>query len=170
MRVTDVFMSLPDLLLILALVSLLGPSIFNTILVIAFVGWSGIARLARGQILSLREMDYVLACRSIGAQHSRIITRHLLPNLVGPLTVAATFGIAGAILTEATLSFLAMGVQVPTPSWGNMLTSATQITILRSSPWLWVPPGLMIAITVLSINVMGDGLRNALDPRSGQDR
>ena len=166
MRLTDVFLSLPTLIIVLASVALLGPSIRNLILIIGFLGWAPIARLVRGQFLSLREKEYVMAARCIGAQDHRIMLRHLLPNLVGPLTVAATFGVAEAILLEAALSYLGLGVQVPTPSWGNMLEGAKQVTILKSRPWIWVPPGFMIAITVLSINIMGDGLRDALDPRS----
>ena len=166
MRITDVFLSLPTLIIVLASVALLGPSIRNLILIIGFLGWAPIARLVRGQFLSLREKEYVMAARCIGAQDHRIMLRHLLPNLVGPLAVAATFGVAEAILLEAALSYLGLGVQVPTPSWGNMLEGAKQVTILKSRPWIWIPPGFMIAITVLSINIMGDGLRDALDPRS----
>ncbi|MDE0304363.1 MAG: ABC transporter permease [Albidovulum sp.] len=166
MRITDVFLSLPTLIIVLASVALLGPSIRNLILIIGFLNWSQIARLVRGQFLSLREKEYVMAAHCIGAQDHRIMFRHLLPNLVGPLTVAATFGVAEAILLEAALSYLGLGVQVPTPSWGNMLEGAKQVSILKSMPWIWIPPGFMIAITVLSINIMGDGLRDALDPRS----
>jgi peptide/nickel transport system permease protein len=169
MRFTDVFLSLPTLIIVLASVSLLGPSIRNLILIIGFLGWAHIARLVRGQFLSLREKDYIMAAHCIGAQDHRIILHHLLPNLVGPLTVAATFGVAEAILLEAALSYLGLGVQVPTPSWGNMLEGAKQVSILKSRPWIWVPPGFMIAITVLSINIMGDGLRDALDPRATED-
>jgi len=168
MRVTDVFLALPTLIIVLAVVSLLGPSIRNLILVIGFLSWAGIARLVRGQLLSLRERDYVLAAHCIGTRNWRIMMIHLLPNLVGPLTVAATFGVAEAILTEASLSYLGLGVQVPMPSWGNMLEGAKQVSILKSRGWIWIPPGLMIAITVLNINLMGDGLRDALDPRSDQ--
>ncbi len=169
MRITDVFLSLPTLIIVLAVVSLFGPSIRNLILVIGFLGWGNISRLVRGQFLSLREKDYIMAARCIGVQDRRIIMRHLLPNLVGPLTVAATFGVADAILLEASLSYLGLGVQVPTPSWGNMLEGAKQISILKSRPWIWLPPGFMIAFTVLSINIMGDGLRDALDPRTTLD-
>ena len=107
-----------------------------------------------------------MAAHCIGARDHRIMLRHLLPNLVGPLTVAATFGVAEAILLEAALSYLGLGVQVPTPSWGNMLEGAKTVSVLKSMPWIWIPPGFMIAITVLSINIMGDGLRDALDPRT----
>ena len=166
MRITDVFLSLPTLIIVLASVALLGPSIRNLILIIGFLGWATIARLVRGQFLSLREKEYVMAALCIGAKDLRIMMRHLLPNLVGPLTVAATFGVAEAILLEAALSYLGLGVQVPTPSWGNMLEGAKTVSVLKTMPWIWIPPGLMIAITVLSINIMGDGLRDALDPRS----
>lgn len=169
MRITDVSLAMPTLIIVLAVVSLLGPSIRNLILVVGFLGWGGISRLVRGQFLSLREKDYVLAAECIGTQNWRIMTRHLLPNLVGPLTVAATFGVADAILLEAALSYLGLGVQPPTPSWGNMLEGAKQVSVLKSMPWIWVPPGFMIAITVLTINIMGDGLRDALDPRSTRD-
>ncbi len=169
MRLTDVFLSLPTLIIVLAVVSLLGPSIRNLILVIGFLGWGNISRLVRGQFLSLREKDYVSAAHCIGTQNWRIIMRHLLPNLVGPLTVAATFGVADAILLESALSYLGLGVQVPTPSWGNMLEGAKQVSILKSRPWIWMPPGFIIAITVLSINIIGDGLRDALDPRATRD-
>ena len=166
MRITDVFLSLPTLIIVLASVALLGPSIRNLILIIGFLGWATIARLVRGQFLSLREKEYVMAAHCIGAKDHRIMMRHLLPNLVGPLTVAATFGVAEAILLEAALSYLGLGVQVPTPSWGNMLEGAKTVSVLKSMPWIWIPPGFMIAITVLSINIMGDGLRDALDPRA----
>ena len=166
MRITDVFLSLPTLIIVLASVALLGPSIRNLILIIGFLGWATIARLVRGQFLSLREKEYVMAAHCIGARDHRIMLRHLLPNLVGPLTVAATFGVAEAILLEAALSYLGLGVQVPTPSWGNMLEGAKTVSVLKSMPWIWIPPGFMIAITVLSINIMGDGLRDALDPRT----
>ena len=169
MRITDVFLSLPTIIIVLASVALIGPSLRNLILIIGFLSWANIARLVRGQFLSLREKEYVIAARCIGANDRRIIIRHLLPNLVGPLTVAATFGVAEAILTEAALSYLGLGVQVPTPSWGNMLEAAKQVSILMHRPWIWIPPGFMIAITVLYINIMGDGLRDALDPRATID-
>ena len=118
----------------------------------------------RGLFLSLRERDFLLAGRTMGATNGRLIFRHLLPNALAPVIVAATFGMAQAILLEAGLSFLGLGVQPPTPSWGNMLTDAQSLTVLESMPWIWVPPGIMIALAVLSINFIGDGLRDALDP------
>ncbi len=166
MRFTDMVMAFPSLVMIITIASVLGPSIYNTMLVIGILTWPGIARLVRGQFLSFREQQFVLAARSIGVPPLQIMFRHLFPNVVGTVTVAATFGMANAILQEASLSFLGLGVQAPTPSWGNMLQDAQSQTILEGMPWLWIAPGLMIALAVLSINFIGDGLRDALDPRS----
>lgn len=166
LRLADVVMSFPLLILVLVVVSLVGPGLMNIILVLGFLGWPPIARLVRGQYLSLREEEFVQAARALGASDLRLILRHLLPNTVGVVVVAATFGVANAILVEAALSFLGMGVQPPTPSWGNMLSDAQSLAALESMPWLWVPPGLMIFLAILSINFLGDGLRDALDPRS----
>jgi len=169
MRVTDTVMAFPTLIILITIVSFIGPGIFNSMLAIGFIGWTGVARLVRSLILSIREMDYVMAAHAVGVEQKWIIMRHVLPNVVAPITVAASFGIAGAILTEAGLSFLGLGVQVPTPSWGNMLNEAQNISIIEDMPWFWVPPGLMITICVLSINFIGDGLRDALDPRMTLD-
>ncbi len=166
MRLADVFLAFPSLVVIITLVSILGPDIRNVMLAIGLLGWPPIARLVRGQFLSLRERDFVTAGRTVGATNGRLIFRHLLPNALAPVIVAATFGMAQAILLEAGLSFLGLGVQPPTPSWGNMLTDAQSLTVLESQPWLWVPPGCMIALAVLAINFIGDGLRDALDPRA----
>lgn len=166
MRFTDIVMAFPSLVMIITIASVLGPSIYNTMLVIGILTWPGIARLVRGQFLSFREQQFVLAARSIGVTPFQIMVRHLFPNVVGTVTVAATFGMANAILQEASLSFLGLGVQAPTPSWGNMLQDAQSHAILEGTPWLWIAPGLMIALAVLSINFIGDGLRDALDPRS----
>ncbi len=165
MRFTDTVMSFPGLIIIITVVSFVGPSIYNAMLVIGLLGWPGTCRLVRGQVLQLREMEFIEAARSMGTPAPRIILRHILPNVVPYLIVVATLGTASAILIEAGLSFLGLGVQPPTPSWGNMLNSARQLTLLEQFPHLWLPPGLMIAITVLSINFIGDGLRDALDPR-----
>ena len=132
--------------------------------VIGLLGWPPIARIVRGQFLSLREREFVLASQTVGARNRRIMFRHLLPNALAPVIVAATFGMASAILLEAGLSFLGLGVQPPTPTWGNMLTDAQSLSILQNMLWLWIPPGVMIAMAVLSINFIGDGLRDALDP------
>ena len=166
MRLTDMFMAFPSLVMIITVASVLGPSVYNTMLVIGILTWPGIARLVRGQFLSFREQQFVLAARSVGVPPLQIMLRHLFPNVVGTVTVAATFGVASAILQEAALSFLGLGVQAPTPSWGNMLRDAQTLTILEGMPWLWMAPGLMIALAVISINFIGDGLRDALDPRS----
>jgi peptide/nickel transport system permease protein len=137
--------------------------------VIGFIAWPSIARLVRGQILSIREQEFITAAHCLGLPSSRIISRHMLPNVVGPITVAATFGMAGAILTEASLSFLGLGVPPPESSWGQMLTDAQKLSVLSDMPWLWVPPGIMIALMVLCLNFVGDGLRDALDPQMVMD-
>ena len=164
MRLADVVLSFPNLIVIITLVAILGPSIYIVMLAIGLLGWPTVARLLRGQLLSLREREFVLAGRAIGASSGRIIMRYLLPNALAPIIVLATFGVAQAILLEASLSFLGLGVRPPTASWGNMLTDAQSISVLDSMPWLWIPPGVMIALAVLSINFVGDGLRDALDP------
>jgi peptide/nickel transport system permease protein len=164
MRLADIIMAFPALVLIITIASVVGPSIYNVMLVIGFLGWPPIARIVRGMFLSLRTREFVLAARSAGVSNTRLIRRHLLPNAMAPVIVAATYGMATAILIEAGLSFLGLGVQPPTASWGNMLNAAQSISILETMPWLWVPPGLMIAMTVLSLNFIGDGLRDALDP------
>lgn len=166
MRVTDVFMSFPYLMVILVLVSIMGPSLTNIILVIGLLGWPAVARIVRGSVLSIKEMDYVMAGVALGYSTPKIIFRHILPNCLAPILVNATFGIASAIILEASLSFLGLGVQPPTASWGNILTEAQSLSVLANQPWLWVPPGMLILLAVLSINFMGDGLRDAMDPRS----
>jgi peptide/nickel transport system permease protein len=164
MRGADIVLAFPTLILIITIVSLLGPSIYNVMLVIGLLGWPPIARIVRGLFLTLREREFILAGRTLGASNMRLIFRHILPNALAPVIVAATFGMANAILLEAGLSFLGLGVQPPTPSWGNMLTDAQSLTVLESMPWLWIPPGIAIALAVLAINFIGDGLRDALDP------
>lgn len=166
MRVTDTMMSLPTLLIIIVFVSVAGPSLSSVIAVIGLLGWTGTCRLVRGQMLSLREQEFIAAAKVIGCSNGRIILRHLLPNVVSLLIVMATFGMATAILLEASLSFLGLGVRPPTASWGGMLHDAQSPVVLSDLPWLWLAPGTMIAITVLAINFMGDGLRDALDPRA----
>jgi peptide/nickel transport system permease protein len=166
MRATDTILSIPTLLLVIIFVSVVGPSLLSVIAVIGLLGWPQVARIVRGQLLSLREAEFITAVRVIGVDNRAIITRHLLPNLVGPLTVVATFGIASAILLEASLSFLGLGVQAPEPSLGNMIIEARAPAVLKAAPWFWLPPGIMIALLVLGVNFIGDGLRDALDPRS----
>jgi peptide/nickel transport system permease protein len=166
LRLADVVLSFPALILVLVIVALVGPSLTNIILVIGLLGWPRVARLVRGELLSLREREFVQAARVIGASDARLMFQHLLPNTTGVVLVAATFGVANAILVEASLSFLGMGVQPPTPSWGNMLTDAQSLSALESMPWLWLPPGVMIFLVIISINFLGDGLRDLFDPRS----
>ena len=169
MRFTEVVMAFPTLIILITIVAIVGPGLFNSMIAIGLIGWTGIARLVRGQILSIREMDFVTAARAVGATQGRILAQHVLPNVIAPIVVAATFGIAGAILTEAGLSFLGLGIKPPTPSWGNMINEAQQLTIIESKPWIWLGPGLMITLSVLAINFIGDGLRDALDPRMTLD-
>ena len=166
MRLTDTVMSIPGLLMIIVFVSIIGPSLTSVIIVIGLLGWPGACRLVRGQFLSLRREEYVTAARVIGASDARIIFRHILPNLISPLIVLATFGVASAILLEASLSFLGLGVRPPTPSWGGILNEAQSPTVLSLMPWLWLSPGLIIAIVVLAVNFVGDGVRDAIDPRA----
>ncbi|RPJ57032.1 MAG: ABC transporter permease [Dehalococcoidia bacterium] len=166
MRFTDMIMTFPRLVIIITMAAVLGPSIYNTMLIIGILSWTAIARLVRGEFLSLRKKEFVEAAYCIGTPSRTIIFRHILPNTVSSITVAITLGVASAILTEASLSFLGLGVQAPIPSWGNMLHDAQTLSILEGQPWMWLPPGVMIALAVLSINFVGDGLRDALDPRS----
>jgi peptide/nickel transport system permease protein len=165
-RLTDTVMCFPPLIIIIAAVSIAGPSIWNVMLIIGLLTWTGTCRLVRGQILSLREREFVEAARAAGATDARLIVHHILPNTLAPVIVSATFGVAAAILTEAGLSFLGLGVQPPTPSWGNLINLAQSASILQTMPWLWAPPGFLIALAVLAINFVGDGLRDALDPRA----
>jgi peptide/nickel transport system permease protein len=165
MRVTDVVLSFPALVVIITLVALVGPSMFTIVLGIGLFYWPTACRIVRGLALTVREQDFFLAAQALGATRAHMIVRHLVPSVLSPLTVTATFAVAQAILLEAALSFLGLGIRPPQPSWGNMLSDAQSLTILESMPWLWLPPGLAIAVTVLAINFIGDGLRDALDPR-----
>jgi len=163
MRFVDIMLCFPTFFLILAVIAFLDPSIWNIMIVIGLTSWMGIARLIRAEFLSLRQRDFVLAAQALGASDLRLISRHILPNAMAPVLVSATLGVAGAILTESALSFLGIGVQPPTPSWGNMLIVGKQT--LGSAWWLSVFPGLAILITVLGYNLLGEGVRDALDPR-----
>lgn len=164
MRITDGFLAFPSIVLILMLASVLGPSIVNVVIVLGVLSWTGIARLVRGQFLSLREQDWVLAARAVGVPNWRLIWRHLLPHVTSQVLVAATFGAAAATLAEASLSYLGLGVRPPTPSWGSMLSGAQSIHVLQSVAWSWLAPGLTLTIVVLALNYVGDTLRRALDP------
>lgn len=164
MRLVDIMLCFPTFFLILAVIAFLQPSIWIIMVVIGLTGWMGVARMVRAEVLTVREMDYILAARCIGCSDLRIILRHILPNALSPVLVAATLGVAGAILTESALSFLGIGVQPPTPSWGNILTSGKDY--IEFAWWLSLFPGLAILVTVLSYNLLGEGIRDALDPRT----
>ncbi|TKI47239.1 MULTISPECIES: oligopeptide ABC transporter permease [Lysinibacillus] len=168
MRITDMFMSFPYILFILVVASIVGPGLTNIILILGVLGWPGIARLVRGNVLAIKQSDYVKASIALGYSTPRILFKHILPNTVAPILIYATSGVAGAILDEAALSFLGLGVQPPDASWGNMLSNAQSISILTDQPWLWIPPGTFILLTVLAINYIGDALRDALDPHNSK--
>jgi peptide/nickel transport system permease protein len=178
MRITEAMLIIPSLFLLIVMGKALGArvpdveilgrtfsgSVVVIILVIGFTSWMYLARIVRANVLSLKELDYISASRALGVSDARIIFKHLLPNTIAPIIVSATLGVSGAILTESYVSFLGLGVQTPTASWGNMLDSA--VKYIQTAPWLWFFPGLFILLTVLCINFIGDGLRDALDPRS----
>jgi peptide/nickel transport system permease protein len=163
MRFVDMMLAFPTFFLILAVIAILEPNIFTIMAVIGVTGWMDVARLVRAEFLTLMERDFVDAARALGVRNKRLIVRHVLPNALSPVFVAATFGVAGAILTESGLSFLGLGVQPPDPSWGNILTAGKDN--IEIAWWLSLYPGLAILITVLSYNLVGEGLRDALDPR-----
>ncbi|MCK9276112.1 MAG: ABC transporter permease [Syntrophales bacterium] len=163
MRFVDIMLCFPSFFLILAVIAILEPSIWNIMIVIGLTGWMGITRLVRADFITLKERDFVHAARAIGASDIRIIFRHILPNAMASMLVAATLGVAGAILTESALSFLGIGVQPPTPSWGNILTAGKDN--IDIAWWLSLYPGLAILITVLGYNLLGEGIRDSLDPR-----
>ncbi|MDA8388147.1 MAG: ABC transporter permease [Nitrospiraceae bacterium] len=163
MRFVDVMLAFPSFVLILAVIAILQPSIFTIMAVIGVTGWMDVARLVRAEFLGLKQRDFVLAAKSAGAGSFRLMFREILPNALSPVFVAATFGVGGAILIEASLSFLGIGVQPPNPSWGNILTSGKNN--IETAWWLSLYPGLAILITVLSYNLVGEALRDALDPR-----
>lgn len=165
MRIADIFMCFPFLLICITIIALLGSSIFYVMVVLGVLGWPSIARIIRGQILTLREQEFMEAAEALGIRDSRKMFKHLLPNTMASVIVFATIGMAGAILTEAALSFLGMGVSPPTPSWGNMIQAARSMYALENQWWLWMPPGIAIFVTVMCFNILGDGLRDALDPK-----
>ena len=163
MRAVDIMLSIPTIFLVLAVIAILEPSIINIMVVIGLTSWMEPARLIRAEFISLKEREFVVAARAIGAADGRIIMRHVLPNGLSPILVSATMGIGGAILIESALSFLGLGVQPPTPSWGSLLSSGKDN--IKISWWLSAFPGLAILITVLGYNLLGEGIRDALDPR-----
>jgi len=163
MRVVDIVLAFPGILLAIALMAVLGQSLFNVVLALCITGWAPFARLARGEALSVRERQFVLAARALGASTLRVVARHILPNIISPILVKATLGMAGVIVAEAALSFLGLGVRPPTPSWGAMLNAGRAFILV--TPHLVVFPGIAIMLVVLSLNFFGDGLRDLLDPR-----
>jgi peptide/nickel transport system permease protein len=167
MRLVDVLLAFPGLLLAIALTAVLGASLRNVLLALCLIGWTGYARLARGEVLRLRGREFVEAARALGASDRRILWRHLLPSLTAPLLVQATFGMAGAIVAEASLSFLGLGAQPPTASWGTMLNDGRAFLLV--APHLTIVPGIAIMVTVLALNFLGEGLRDRLDVRPPTD-
>lgn len=165
MRFADMVLSFPPIVVIIVLAGILGPSIPILILAIAATNWPTAARMVRGVTLSVRDREYLHAARVAGARNGWLLRRHIVPAATGQVVVVGTLAVATAILSEAVLSFLGLGVQPPQASWGNMLNDAQSLTVIQSMPWLWVPPGLAIALTVLAVNFVGDGLRDATDPR-----
>lgn len=165
MRITDVFMTFPSIVIILTVVALTGPGLTKTVLVIGLLNWPIPCRLVRARLFSVRNQDFMTAATVVGSPASRLIVRHALPNAIDVLVVYASFGVASAILVEAGLSFLGLGVQPPDASWGNMLNAARNLSVLENAPWQWIPAGSAVVLTVLATNFIGDGLRDALDPR-----
>lgn len=165
MRVSEIFMSFPFLIICITIVAVFGSSPMTLILVLAILSWPSIARIVRGQILSLRELEYMEACEALGISDVKRIFRHLLPNVLAYVIVYATLGMASVILTETSLSFLGLGVAPPTPTWGNMIQEAKNILVIQQKWWYWIPPGLAIFSSVMCFNLLGDGLRDAIDPK-----
>lgn len=166
MRLADIFMSFPTTILALVLVAVVGPSMMTVIGVIGVLGWPGIAKLLYGNVISVRNQEYVEASRLMGTSNLRIILRDILPNSITPLLMAMPFRMSAAILTESSLSFLGAGIQAPQASWGNIIYAAQNLTVFTMRPWIWIPPGICIIVTVVAINLLGEGLRAAMDPKS----
>jgi peptide/nickel transport system permease protein len=168
MRLADITLAYPGLLLLIAVVAAVGPSMAALFIALGIVGWAGVARLVRAQVLSLKEREFVVAVRSLGASHTQIIWRHLLPNCITQLIVIFSMGLGAAIMAESSMSFLGLGAQPPTASWGSMISGG--LDYLRVAPWLSLAPGLMITLTVLGFNLLGDALRDVLDPKLGSGK
>ena len=165
MRLADVTLAFPTLLLLIAMAAALQPSLGVVFLTIGLVGWAGMARLVRGQVLVVRQLEFVHASKALGARDARVVMAHVFPSVVAPVLIAATLGVAAAIMAESALSFLGLGVQPPTPSWGSMIADGRDMNQLRNAPWTSLAPGLAIGAAVLGFNLLGDALRDALDPR-----
>ena len=165
MRLADIFMAFPSMILILVLVAVVGPSLITLILVIGIMGWTGVAKLIYGNVLSIRQKEYIEASKCIGHGTLSILFKEILPNAMGPVWVTLSFRVGGAILQESGLSFLGVGVQTPEASWGNLINAAQELSILMLKPWFWIPAGILIILTVLCFNFLGEGVRDALDPK-----
>ena len=165
MRLADIFMSFPSMILILVLVAIFGPSVWTVTLVIGVLGWTDFAKLMYGNVLSVKNKEYVESAKAIGTKDFRLLVKYIIPNSFAPVLINFTFRTAQAIIQESSLSFLGMGVQPPEASWGNILYAAQSIVVLSQRPWLWIPPGILLVLTVCSINFMGDGMRDALDSK-----
>lgn len=165
MRLADIFMSFPSMILILVLVAIFGPSVWTVTLVIGVLGWTDFAKLMYGNVLTVRNKEYVESAKAIGTKDFKILVSYIIPNAFTPVLINFTFRMAQAIIQESALSFLGMGVQPPMASWGNILYAAQSIVVLSHRPWLWIPPGILLVLTVCSINFIGDGLRDALDSK-----
>jgi peptide/nickel transport system permease protein len=165
MRIVDTVMCFPFFVIAISIAALMGPSVWNVILIIGLLQWTGVARIVRAEILSLKQSEFIEAARAMGFSNFEIIRNHLLPNILSPVIVNATLSVAQGILMEAGLSFLGLGVKQPEPSWGNILSAAQSMRVLQFQWWLWIPAGLLVFLSVLSINFVGDGLRDALDPK-----
>ena len=166
MRVADAFMSFPTMVLILVLVAVFGPSILTVTVVIGVLGWTAIAKLIYGNVLSIRDREYIQATKAIGMSTPKILLSEVLPNAIPPVWANISFRVAGAILTESSLSFLGMGVQTPQASWGNIIFAAQNLLVLTARPWVWFPPGICIILVVVGFNFIGEGVRDALDPKT----
>ena len=165
MRMTDVIMTFPPIIIMLTVAAFVGPGLINVIFIIGGLRWPATTRLIRGQFLSLKNFEFVQAAHALGLPDWVIIARHSLPNTIAPLMANITFAVSAAILSEAGLSFLGIGVPLPTPTWGNMMEDARNLMVLQNQPWMWIPPAIFTLVTILCINFIGDGLRDAFDPQ-----
>lgn len=165
MRGVDIFQSFPGLIMILVLVAIFGSSVFSMIIMIGVMGWIQPAKIVYGATLSVCETDFVESARSMGASHATILIRHILPNVLSPVWILIAFRVSGAIIMESSLSFLGAGIKPPQASWGNIINAAQNATVLATQPWIWLPAGIVLFVTIICINLIGEGVRDALDPK-----
>ncbi len=166
MRFVDIIMCFPFFVIAIALAAVIGGSMTNLVLIIGMLMWPGIARIVRGEVLVIKENEFIMAAKALGMNSKEIVIQHVLPNIISPVLVASTLSVANGVLMEATLSFLGLGVNPPAPSWGNMLVAAQNMSVLKNQWWMWIPAGMAVVLMVLAINFLGDGLRDALDAKS----